>query len=516
MAARRTDPSPGRRTAAAETARVDRGWEDLVAGAGAPEGDAVAHEPLPPRQPVASDQAALPPPVEPPAPDAGSDVAAHESPMVVVATTPGVPEAVAPPLVTATRAAATRAAAKRTASTRVAAARTATTRAAGARSTPAPTPPAASPTAADEGLPDPASQAGRMFSRLLVRMGNVERRLEAFESRLEDAQTFGPSDGDGPGRDGSAIPAAAQEELDADREYDRQMLTWLADRVEALTAELTEQSRQTDARAQAVDGAVQRNEALSAEIGRLQARLDDLAAASDDRREPVACPDHQLLAPLVDKLRQKAAATGEQALVLEARLAQLESLPSVMEDVAIHQFQRMAAELPPAPVDLEAFYKELDSVAEILSARDLAVARGLEQVESLEATVAGLSDDVVRLVDALAASRSAEEEARQRLRSLEQRLEVLESPEDQVERLHNALDRARGNAAGAATTEPSGAGRTTGIRVARGTASSGAPLSSAGETGPQPAQRSIQTLAADLDRIRRSLEVLADEVPATD
>lgn len=291
-----------------------------------------------------------------------------------------------------------------------------------------------------------------MFGRLLVRIGNVERRLDGFDERLQ------------------AAPAAEAQE--AEREYDRQMLTWLADRVEALTADMAEQRRQGDALRQALDNAVNRAQTLSGEMAGLQAQL------------------------------------GERALALEVRMAELESLPSAMEGVATDQFHRLVAELPSAPVDIEAVYKELDSVAEVLAARDAAVHHGLQQVGSLEATVSGLCDDFVRLVDELAASRAAEEEAQERLRSLEQRLGVLESPEHQVNRLYSALDRARGGAPAPAATDGF---PTTGIRVADGgLVPPGSEDAPSGDRGGEPTQRAIQALAADLDRIRRSLEVLAE------
>lgn len=455
-AATRRTVAPGRRTTFEEPDQPHSGWEEEPLDfSNAPDDD-----------PFVDAAPTVPPAVADEAPDPSDEPA-----MVVVATTPGVSAPQAPPLTAAPRAPKPPAPARRMTAPRGPAPAAAAPPAAPA---PAVAPPAVapppgespageSPAMAPSGGPDPASEFGRMFGRLLVRMGNVERRLDGLDERLQATPAGGA--GPAPGRD----PAAEAQE--AEREYDRQMLTWLADRVEALTADMADQRRQGDGLRQALDDAVSRAQTVSGEIAGLHAQL------------------------------------GERALALEARMAQLESLPSAMESVATDQFHRLAAELPSAPVDIEAVYKELDSVAEVLAARDAAVSQGLKQVGSLEATVSGLCDDFLRLVDELAASRAAEEEAQERLRALEQRLAVLESPEHQVDRLYSALDRARGAAPTAADT---GGAPTTGIRVADGGLAPPWPEDTpSGDRGGEP-QQAIQALAADLDRIRRSLEVLAE------
>lgn len=487
-AARRGGASPARRTVPEQTSRTDPRWEELLA----------------PSEALADDHVAVA--------DAAPQVApgdadpthrqTDEQPVVVVATTPGAPAArVTSPLAVAPRPPAPRsasAATSRTATSRTAAGRAATGPTAAPR---AATPPPAAP-APGAGAPDPSSEFGRMFSRLLVRMGAVERRLEVFEGRARTAASSG---------EGAApVPTPDTKAKEAEREYDRQMLTWLADRVEVMTAQIEEQRRLADGRTGVVDGVVDRAATLSVEFARLQAQIDDLVAASGEQDGAAACPQHQLLAPTVDELRQAATAADHRALAFEARLAQVETLPSVMEHVATNQFHRLAAELPSAPVDIEGVYKELDSVAEVVAARDAAVARGLDQIGSLDATVSQLHGDFVRIVEALAASQAAEEEVQERLRALDRRLEVLESPEHQVERLYSALDAVRG---GAPEAPPPAAPETTDIRVADGAGSAQPGTASASQAPMAPPQQVIQSLAADLDRIRRSLEMLADEAP---
>lgn len=455
VAARRGSSAPTRATGSGQAPQVDPGWEALVEGSDIPKGG------------VARTASPAEPTVEP-------EVDAR---VVVVATTPGASAPrVVPALAPAPRVT--------------------------KRRPPAATPPAATPPAPSGG-PDPSSELGRVFSRLLVRMANVERRLDGFEERVHAVTE--------PDESAARTEDPGKAALEADREYDRQMLSWLADRVEALTAEIGEQRRQAEVGADAVGRAVNRTETVSVEVDGLRAQVDHLVASQEQPDPPEVCPDHQRLAPTVADMEREAAVAADRALAVEARVAQLETLPSMMDEVATRQFQRLAAELPSAPVDIEAVYKELDSVAEVLAARDAAVARGLEQVESLGAAVSGLRDDVVRLADALAASRAADEESRDRIRTLEHRLDVMDSPEHDVERLYTALDRARGGAPGPAGPDAVGS---TGIRVADGGAGAQGPAStSAGGRSAEPSQHVIQTLVADLDRIRRSLEVLADEVP---
>jgi uncharacterized coiled-coil protein SlyX len=185
-----------------------------------------------------------------------------------------------------------------------------------------------------------------------------------------------------------------------------------------------------------------------------------------------------------------------------------------MEDVAARQFQRMVPEMLTVPADLDGVYRELERIAERMAERDEVVATLLGRVTAAEEAVAGLRQDLDRVIGGLAAAREADAEAGAWRTAMERRLAALEAPGSEIHRLYLALDRMVGE--GATTPEPApgrddedGNGARAGAVVSGAvTDAGGAPLRGALQSGSPHSQRAVEALTAELERIRRSIEVL--------
>lgn len=95
---------------------------------------------------------------------------------------------------------------------------------------------------------------------------------------------------------------------------------------------------------------------------------------------------------------------------LADRVSHLESLAAVVEDLVAEQFRKSASELLSLPADIEGLYQELDSVAEVVTARDAAVVGYAERIVSLEQANHKLREEMQQVLAASAAATEATED----------------------------------------------------------------------------------------------------------
>lgn len=228
--------------------------------------------------------------------------------------------------------------------------------------------------------------------------------------------------------------------------------------------------RQLEERLTAVARAIGRHERSLATIeDRLSALERRVGEHEPERRAPAS-----LIKLLVD---------------LDERLTTLESLPSVMEEIAAEQFQRLAPEFLALPSDVEGLHQELDAVREHLAARDATVADHLERATVQQQAVHRLRDDLGEVIAKLTAALEPVKATDERLRALELRVKALDSN----------LQGRRGRATKDQAAPSRSAKRADRPARARNTAEE--PVRGATD-------KAVEVLTAEVDRIRQSLEAL--------
>ena len=309
-------------------------------------------------------------------------------------------------------------------------------------------------------------ECGRMFAGLARQLAGFESRLEAIEvQRATEARQT---------------------------EFRVSVLEQRLLEVEAFAPWVTQvqQALEDFARVQAEEAA-----AAAAERERLAAEAAEAAEAAAPVEVAEPEPDPlAVMEPLLDELRREIAAADHREQILEARVAQLEALPSIMQDVAVDQFRKLAAELPGAPAELEGVYRELDSVAEQVARRDASVARGLQRLGPLEKYVDQLRDDLGRVATQLVSLAGVNAGVVEWMGGVDERMRSVESSGAVVERLRTSLDRMAGalaspKAAEADRPEPAAP-----------------PVP---EETEEPSRRAIEVLTAELNRIGQSIDALS-------
>jgi hypothetical protein len=263
-------------------------------------------------------------------------------------------------------------------------------------------------------------ECSRGFTRLSARLGNLERRVDllAAQKAPEPAPVFDVDRG-------SARP-----------EPDEEM------RAAVQRLETTIDESRMDARRR-IDGLEERLRQLDfvpLKVSNLQRSVDQISAAL--RKGAAAEPPEPHRDPAVDvelqELRRQLAATNRRMADLDARLG-VEPIPVVVEEEVRRHAERLAAQAPPAAVDVEGVYRELDAVAEFVAARAAATAEGLERIAPLEVAVLELRRDLRRAVGDLAAAQAGHE-LEPRLQEVETRLRAIEIASRKVDRLYTALE----------------------------------------------------------------------------
>ena len=342
-----------------------------------------------------------------------------------------------------------------------------------------------------------AQECGRMLTRLAGQLERLEGRLSAVEHQAVESP--------GPSRpavyDSGEGNALAKEVASL-----RQAVTTATEQISRLAGEVSaaqqrgsEQSAKTEARLAEVESLASDVVALDYQMtelqrahGTVERKVDDVGRAQVVSRQAVSAhPSVRATQRSVDQLHGELTTVRSALARLDARVHELSGLPTVMEEVAARQFERLASEMLSLPFDAEGFYREMDSIAERVTGREEAVSVIAERVDSMGETSVGLRQDVDRVIGTLAEMRDTEAHARTRGDRLERRLEGLESARAEVARLYQVLARVLGDS-GAVDTLP---------ELFKGR-SADAPL--AAKSG-----QAVDSLRAEADRLRRSIDVLA-------
>ncbi|HEX2275423.1 MAG TPA: hypothetical protein VHG90_16290 [Acidimicrobiales bacterium] len=294
------------------------------------------------------------------------------------------------------------------------------------------------------------------------------------------------------------VKVAAQGPVAAEPAPDRPELALMSDQIGRLAAEVAQTHARLNERFTATDAVQAELAALASDVGGVQERLDEVVRMQRVQQTGMSSsPVVQSMQRSLTELRGELATVGSRLVGLDARLDELQSLPARMEDVAARQFQRLVPEMLTVPGDLEGVYRELERIAERMAAREEAVAQVLARVAAVEEAVTGLRLDVDRVIGGLAAVREAEAHTRDWRVAMEHRLAALEAPGSEIERLYLALDRMVGERAAVPAPD-----------VPNGAPLSGAPPPGPPGEGTPDNERAVEALTAELERIRRSIEVL--------
>jgi predicted nucleic acid-binding Zn-ribbon protein len=299
-----------------------------------------------------------------------------------------------------------------------------------------------------------------------------------------------------------AVPAAPPA-------LDRSELALMSDQIGRLAAEVAQTHERVSQRFTAMDQLRSELAGLAADVGGAQQRLDEVTRMQRVQQSAMSSsPVVQSMQRSLGDLRGELATVGSRLVGLDARVDELQSLPLRMEDVAARQFRRLVPEMLSPPDDLQGLYRELERIAERMAARDEAVTQVVDRMTAVEEAVTGLRLDLDRVIGGLAAARESEVEARDWRQALERRMAALEAPGSEIERLYLALDRMVGEGAGTGGTAGTGS-----EMRAQETAGNGAGLLAAGplpsqDQGTADKDRAVEALTAELERIRRSIEVL--------
>ena len=265
-------------------------------------------------------------------------------------------------------------------------------------------------------------ECSRGFTRLSARLGSVERRLDllAAERARDPAPVF----------DVDRVDARPQpdEDLRAD--------------LQQLEATLGEGRLEVRRRIDGLEERLRQLDFVPLKVSNLQRSVDQLSAtlrkgAAAESAGPQNSPS---MDAELQELRHELAATNRRLSELDARLGAHPVAAIVQEEVR-RQAERLAAQAPPAAVDVEGVYRELDAVAEFVAARAAVTAEGLERIAPLEVAVLELRRDLRRALGDLAAAQAGRD-VEPRLREVEARLHGLEASGRKVDHLYRALEEA--------------------------------------------------------------------------
>ena len=344
-----------------------------------------------------------------------------------------------------------------------------------------------------------AQELGRVLTTLTERVEALEQRL----SGLEAAEGSRPSGGPGnfwgetvdPGLGGANAVAG---EVAALRAAVTTATEQVGQQVSRLAAEVSGTQQRGDERFTATEARLAEVESLSADVGALEHKLNELGRAQVVFQDALTShPGLRSTQRSVEQLRGELTTARRVLGGLNAKVQELQSLPTVMEEVAARQFERLVSEMLSLPLDIEGLYREMDSIAERVTAREDTAASTAERVGFVAEAVVAMRQDLDRVIGSLAEIREVQAEAQAWRDGLERRLAALESPGAEVERLYQALARVVGGPGGAAAAVH---------QPANGRAD--------GATLPAESQRAVEVLRAELDRIRQSIDVLASPAPA--
>ena len=331
-----------------------------------------------------------------------------------------------------------------------------------------------------------AQELGRVLTALTERVEALEQRLDALPALQESQPATGDDGFWGGAIDPGGVTALRNAVTDA-AEQAAQQVNRLAAEVSGTQQREEERFALTDARLAAV-------ESLSTDVGALEQKLNDLGRAQIVFQDALMShPGLRSAQRSVEQLRGELGAVLNVLGGLDAKVQELQSLPAVMEEVATRQFERLVSEMLSLPVDIEGLYREMDSIAERVAAREDTAASVAERVGFVAEAVVAMRQDVECVMESVTEIRDAQAEAQAWRDGVERRLAALESPGAEVERLYQALARVVGGPGGAVT--------------AVGQPATGLAL-------PAQSQRAVDVLKAELDRIRQSIDVLAAPTPA--
>ena len=292
-------------------------------------------------------------------------------------------------------------------------------------------------------------------------------------------------------------------------------LVLMSDRIARLAAEVAQTHERVAERFAATDALQSELGALGSDIGAVQERVEEVARAQRVHQTAMSSsPVLQAMQRSLDELRGELATVGSRLVGVDARLDELQSLPARTEEMAASHVQRLVSELLSVPDDLEGVYRELERIAERMAVREQALAGVIERVAAAEEAVTGLRLDFDRVIGGLAAAREAEAEAREWREAMEHRMAALEAPGSEVERLYRALDRVVGERAAAdslgdaAGKEEAGNGVHGAAGAPPGAGDGGHGAKATPAAGSGHSQQAVEALTAELERIRRSIEVL--------
>ena len=326
-------------------------------------------------------------------------------------------------------------------------------------------------------------------------LSGLAERVDALDEKLSSQGPVAPAE-----------PAPAP---------DRTGLSLMSDQIGRLAAEVAQTHERVTERFASMEALRSELHELTADVGGVQERLDEVTRLQRAQHSGMSSsPVVQSMQRALGELSGEIATVGSRLVGLDARLDELQSLPVRMEDVAARQFHRMVPEMLTVPGDLDGVYRELERIAERMAEREEMVATLLGRVMAAEEAVAGLRQDLDRVIGGLAAAREADAEAGAWRTAMERRLAALEAPGSEIDRLYRALDRMVGERA--TTPEPAPGGDEEGGNGRRaGAAGSGTvtdaggpPLRGSIPSGSPHSQRAVEALTAELERIRRSIEVL--------
>lgn len=246
-------------------------------------------------------------------------------------------------------------------------------------------------------------EVSRAFTRLTSRLGTLEARIEILEVERATAPAAPP-----PAPEPAPEPVPSP---DVDR---------LAARIE-----------QTADRVDVLDGRVRQLDFLPLKVSNVSRAVDQLASAHANPAPPPVTPAE------VDDLRRELAAAQQRLTDLDTR-ASMKTISATVQTEVRRQADRLAAEIPAGPVDLEGLYRELDAVAEFVAARAAATAESLERVGPLEIAVLDIRRELGRAVADFATAQDADD-VEPRLQAIESRLQKLEVAGKRIDRLYTAL-----------------------------------------------------------------------------
>ncbi|HEV3400659.1 MAG TPA: hypothetical protein VG078_02470, partial [Acidimicrobiales bacterium] len=326
-------------------------------------------------------------------------------------------------------------------------------------------------------------------------LSGLAERVDVLDEKLSSQGPVAPAE-----------PAAAP---------DRTELSLMGDQIGRLAVEVAQTHERVTERFASMEALRSELDELTADVGGVQERLDEVTRLQRAQHAGMSSsPVVQAMQRALGELSGELATVGSRLVGLDARLDELQSLPVRMEDVAARQFHRMVPEMLTVPGDLDGVYRELERIAERMAEREKVVATLLGRVTAAEEAVTGLRQDLDRVIGGLVAAREADADAGAWRTAMERRLAALEAPGSEIERLYLALDRMV--AERATTTEP-GPGRDEEAGNGAGADAlgsdtvadaGGTPLRGALPSGSPHSQRAVEALTAELERIRRSIEVL--------